>query len=296
MHAHFRLFGAAALMTLALATGGATAQTVSAEGQWLRYPGMAEVQLRDVAAIVRVIPETRTDIGVQIVNSGPLPAPEIRSQRQRLIIDGDQRRQVRSCRTLEGGGFEVNLRRQGVLRNEQLPTITLRVPRDVVLAAGNAVQLHMGQADAARVSLDGCGDADLEGVTGMADVSIAGAPNFRLYEAGEASVSVAGGGDVTLGVVHRGLTVSIAGAGDVVVARADGPTSVAVQGSGDIVIRDGRASPFSVSIVGAGDVSHNGVAERLDVAIIGAGDVRVSRVEGEVTRRILGAGDVIIGR
>ena len=289
-----RLFSVSGALALALGLA-ALAGPASAQEHWLRYPGMTEVQLRDVAAIVRVLPESRADIGVSISNTGPLPAPEIRSQRQRLIIDGDLRRQIRSCRTLEGGGFEVNVGRRGVLRNEQLPTITLRVPLDVVLAAGGGVQLHMARADAARVSLDGCGDADLEGVTGEADISIAGAPNFRLYEAGEATVSVAGGGDVTLGVVHRGLTVSIAGAGDVVVARADGPTSIAVQGSGDVVIRDGRAAPFSVSIVGAGDVSHEGVAERLDVAIIGAGDVRVARVEGEVTRRIIGAGDVIVG-
>ncbi|MGE3931426.1 MAG: DUF2807 domain-containing protein [Hyphomonadaceae bacterium] len=286
---------AVAGLLLALAAPAA-AQSGNAQGEWLRYPDARSVQIRDMAAIVHVTPEARVDVAVSIVNLGPLPAPEFRISRERLIIDGQLRRQIRSCRALEGGGFEAEIARRGRLSRERLTIVHMRVPLDADVAVGGANQVRVGRSDALDFSIAGCGAADIENVAGEAHVSLAGgAPDVRLYDAGSATVSLAGGGDITIGVVRRELTLSIAGAGEAVVARADGPTTIAVQGSGDVVIRDGRATPLSVAIAGAGDVVHNGSADRLDVAILGAGDVRVARVDGEVTRRILGAGDVRIG-
>jgi hypothetical protein len=264
--------------------------------RWARYTHASEVQLRDVAAYVRITPEDRTDVAIAITNAGPLPAPELRVSRNRLIVDGKLRRQIRSCHVRGADGFEVEISRRGRVSDQNLPVIHLRVPQEAVVAAGGAVRLRLAPAESARLRLDGCGDADLERVTGEADVAVSGAPDVRLYEAGSASVAVAGAGDVTLGAIRSGLTVSIAGVGDVIAARVDGPTNIAIQGAGDVIIRDGRATTLSVAVAGAGDVTHNGVAERLDVAILGGGDVRVREVEGPVTRRVLGGGDVIIGR
>src|SRR5262245_59366947 len=64
---------------------------------WQRYPAAREVQLRDVAAIVRITPENRTDVAVAIVNDGPLQAPDVRVRGDRLVIDGQMRHQIRSC-------------------------------------------------------------------------------------------------------------------------------------------------------------------------------------------------------
>jgi hypothetical protein len=262
---------------------------------WSRYAEARELQLRDVAGIVRITPENRTDIAIAIANPGPLNTPDVRLRGNRLLVDGELRRQIRSCR-VRGQDFEVQTARNGRLNGRQLPVIDVRVPQNAVVAVGGAVRLHMAPSQSARVRLEGCGDADIERVEDDADIAVSGSPDLRLYEAGVATISVAGAGDVTLGVVRDGLTVSIAGAGDLNVTRADGPTSIAVQGAGDVTIRDGHATTLSVAIAGAGDVVHNGSADRLDVAILGIGDVRVRRVDGQVTRRVLGGGDVIIGR
>jgi len=269
-----------------LAAGAAAAQE--------RY-AVRGVTVRDAAALVRVVPEERADVAVSVVNPGPLPAPSVRVSRGRLLIDGQLRRQIRSCR-VRGSDFEVVTSRQGRLSVAQLPTIELRVPREADLSAGGAVRLHVAPAQSARVRLDGCGDADIVRVDEEAEIAVSGAADLRLYEAGSAEISMAGGGDVVVGVVREGLRLSIAGAGDFTAARADGPTNIAVQGAGDVTIRDGRATTLSVAIAGAGDVVHNGSAERLDVVILGGGDVRVAAVSGEVTRRILGGGEVRIGR
>lgn len=261
-----------------------------------RYERASEVQLRDVAAFVRVRPENRPDVAIAFLNTGPLSAPQIRIAGRKLVIDGGMRRQIRSCAALPNGGFTVTTRRHGTLRDAELPVIELRVPQNVVLAASGAVRLHMAPSVTANVALDGCGDADLERIRDSADISTSGAPDVRIYDAGDLTAAMAGAGDITLGVVRNGLTVSIAGSGDFTAARADGPVSIAIQGSGDVTIRDGRATSMSVAIAGAGDVTHNGSAESLDAAIFGAGDVHVRAVSGAVNRRVIGAGEVTIGR
>jgi len=273
----------------------AAAPNAPAPHTWQRYAQAAKVQLRDVAAFIRIRPENRSDVLVAVHNTGPLPAPTFRIARDRLVIDGRLRRQFRGCRVV-GPGFEVTTARQGRLSNDQLPVIDLRVPQNAVVSASGAVRLQMGPSQTAEVAINGCGDADIERVAGEAEISLAGSPDLRLYDAGTTTVSVAGAGDIIAGVIRDGLTLSIAGAGDFVAARADGPTRIAIQGAGDVTIRDGRATTLSVVIAGAGDVVHNGSAEQLDAVILGAGDVRVRRVEGAVTRRVLGGGEVVVGR
>lgn len=261
---------------------------------WARYPGASEVAIRDVAALVRVTPEARTDVAVLITNPGPLPAPELRVSGSRLQIDGRLRRQISSC-AVQGEGLRVDTRRHGRLQNEQLTVIELRVPREAVVSAGGAARLRVGPSDTARVRVDGCGDADIEAVREGADVALSGSADVRIYEAGSLRIAIAGAGDAIVGVVRDGLTASIAGAGDLTVAHADGPTSIAVQGAGDVLIRGGRATVLAVAVVGAGDVTHRGVAERLNASVLGAGDVRVAQVEGEVSRRVFGVGEVRVG-
>lgn len=302
-------------LALALPTGLAAAQTSplspaapisppspvtpptppSAQAQLHRYPRITEVRLRDLAAIVIVHPENRTDIAVSVINPGPLRMPEVRAGGRRVTIDGKLRRQISSCRG-NGERFEANIARVGRLMARQLPTVMIHTPQNVVVSGGGAVRLHVERAEDVFVHLEGCGESDIESVENEADITVSGHMDVRVYEAGEATVRVAGEGDVVLGLVREGLTASLAGEGDLIAARVDGPTNIAIQGEGDVTIRDGRATVLSAVIAGDGDFTHGGSAERLDVVIIGSGDVRVRRVDGEITRRVFGSGDVVVGR
>lgn len=254
------------------------------------------VQLRDIAGFVRVIPENRTDVAIGIVSQGPLPAPEYRVSRRRLVVDGKLRRQIRSCRASGADGFEVQTARQGRLSAAQLPVYELHVPQNAVISASGAVRLNVGPAQTATIGVDGCGDADIQRVEDDVTIAVSGTQGVRLYEAGEATISLAGAGEITVGHIRDGLTLSVAGAGDFEGAHVDGPTSIAIQGAGDVNIRDGRATSLSVVIAGGGDVTHNGSAQSLDAVILGGGDVHVRRVDGEVNRRVLGGGEVTVGR
>ena len=260
----------------------------------IRYPAI-ELEMRDLAAVAHVIPEARTDIAVALINPGPLSTPRVNVSQRRLVIDGGLRRRIEGCHTGPGGFFSVDVRRAGRIDSEHLPRLEIRVPQDAVVTAGGAVRLTMDHAQNERISLAGCGDADLAGATNNVDLAVAGGLDLRLFDAGTASVRVAGAGNVILGVVRSGLTISVAGAGDVVAAHADGPTNIAVQGSGDVTIRDGDAPTLSVMIAGSGDVRHGGSAARLDAAILGSGDVHVRSVSGVVSKRVFGSGSVIVG-
>lgn len=263
---------------------------------WQRFPEADEIQLRDVVGLVRVIPEARRDVAVAVRNAGPLPAPQFRISRERLIVNGQLRGQVRGCHAIGADGLEVRTGRFGNITDAALPVYEIRVPRHAVVLANGAMRLRMGASESAELRFDGCGDADIERVSGEADVTTSGAPDVRVYDAGSATVAMAGAGDVGFGLVRNGLTLSIAGAGNFSAARVDGETSVAIQGSGDVDIRDGVSNTLSVAIAGSGDVIHNGEIGRLDAVILGAGDVRVRHVNGEVTRRVLGSGEVVVGR
>jgi hypothetical protein len=288
---------AAAVAAMVLATP-ARAQTPQPEHArtLTRFAAATEVQLRDVAAFVRVIPENRADVAVGYVNAGLTPAPEYRISRRRLIVDGKLRRQIRSCRMVGADGFEVQTARQGRLSGAELPVIEVRVPQNATVTASGAVRLWMGPAQVVHFRLDACGDADLARVEDEAEIAVAGSGDVRLGDAGQAEIAIAGSGDVTLGEIHNGLNVSVAGSGDVTAARVDGATSIAVQGSGDVLIRDGRATSLSVVIAGGGDITHGGSAQTLDAVILGGGDVRVRHVEGEISRSVLGGGEVVVGR
>lgn len=288
----------AAAFVVALLAAPAWAQTTAEAPRartLTRFANANEIQLRDIAGFVRVIPENRNDVAIGFVNAGALPPPDYRMSRRRLIVDGNLRRQIRNCRVVGADGFEVQTTRYGRLTGAALPIIEVRVPQNAVVGVSGAVRLQVAPSQAAQIRLDACGDADIARVQDEAEIAISGSQDVRLYEAGEATVSIAGSGDATLGVVHSGLTASIAGSGDVTVARADGPTSIAIQGSGDVSIREGDATSLSVVIAGGGDVSHGGSARTLDAVILGGGDVRVRHVEGEINRRVLGGGEVVVG-
>jgi hypothetical protein len=293
----FRFAAAAAAILITPAAFGQTPEAAPAQHPrtLTRFAAAREVQVREFAGYVRVIPENRTDVAVGFVRPGVFRAPEYRLSRRRLIIDGNVG-QIRSCRVTEGEAFEVVTGRHGKLSGQQLPVLELRVPQNAVVAASGALRMVVAPSLAATLRLDGCGDVDVARVENTAEISVNGTQDVHLSEAGTAEISLAGAGDIDVGSVRDGLTLSIAGAGDFSARRADGPTSIAVQGAGDVTIAGGHATSLNIVIAGGGDVTHNGSAERLDAVILGGGDVRVRHVEGEISRRVLGGGEVVVGR
>lgn len=263
----------------------------------------AEVEIEHAVARVVVIPESRTDVGVEITQgSAGLPPLEIRRRGDNVEIEGGLRRRIGSCEgdateaRQPGEGATVRVRGVGDIDMTQAPLIVLRTPMNVNVSVDGAVYGAVGRgADSVDLGNGGCGAWVVGNTDGRLSVSVAGSGDVRTGTSADLEVSIAGSGDVSAGAT-RSLEAAVAGSGNVEVARIDGTADISIAGSGDVVIRAGRAPSLEVSIAGSGDVEFGGEAGNVDASLIGSGDVRLASVTGSIDRSIIGSGDVVVGR
>ena len=94
------------------------------------------VTLQHIAAVLDVIPEDRTDVDVAIGQSERLPAISARVEGDRVVIDGGLRNRLRGCTAMFGGQPQVRISGIGGVAREDLPRITVRVPRTLARRRG----------------------------------------------------------------------------------------------------------------------------------------------------------------
>jgi hypothetical protein len=274
-----RLLAALAATGLALAAGGANA---------------ASVEVKDAVARVVVIPEARSDIKVEFLTTNPALPLKIRSMGDRVIVDGDLDRRIRSCHS-NGNNIRVRVSGVGEVAYEDMPQIVIRTPKDVNIGTGGAVFGSVGKSTSLDLSNAGCGDWTVANVAGKMKINQAGSGNTVTGSSGEAVLRIAGSGDVRVGEINGAMTADMAGSGDVNALSMSGPLSVKIAGSGDVRIAGGHATEMTVSIAGSGDVSLDGVADSLRARIAGSGDVHVKQVNGPISKAVVGSGGVSIG-
>ena len=254
----------------------------------------ATVELRNSVARVTVIPENRSDIKVEIVRANPSLPLILRTQGDRILLDGKLDRRIRSCRG-EGERALVNVRGVGDVGWSEMPQVVIRTPRAAKIEASGAVFGAVGRSDSVSLTNAGCGDWAVANVEGEARVALAGSGDTRFGSVGSLWMRVAGSGDVAATVVKNGLDIRIAGSGSGNVGSASGPLDVNLAGSGGVSINGGRATQMKVSVAGSGDVRFAGSADTLKARITGSGDIRVGAVKGEVSKAILGSGSIRVG-
>lgn len=189
-----------------------------------------ELQVKDAAARLIVIPEARGDVVVNVQPGRGLPAPKVRVEGDRLVVDGGATggRHIfgihidnLNCRG-RGHVREVNIPGHGWTPVENLPLITARVPLDARVGAGAAVFGEVGPSNSLKLSAAGCGDWKVADVKGALELSDAGSGDVQAGSVGYAHISLAGSGDVRLGQAG-GLETAISGSGDVHAATINGP-------------------------------------------------------------------------
>lgn len=250
-----------------------------------------EIKVRDAVAVVKIVPEDRADISIEIANPGRLATPRVRLDGGVLIVDGGLDRRVRHCNT-RGGALDVSVNGVGDVSEPQMPTITAHVPRAVNVSVGGAARTEIGPSASADVSFSGCGPATIADVAGALDLSAAGSGEVTVGATKSASVSAAGSGDTTIGAVGGKLEISVAGSGNVTAASVSGPLDVSIAGSGDVAVSAGPVADTDISIAGSGSVDIASGVGKLDVAIMGSGDVTVHGAAAAVDANIMGSGDV----
>lgn len=254
----------------------------------------ASVEIKDAVARVTIIPETRSDIKVEITRPNARLPLEVRTLGDQVTIDGDLDRKIRNCRG-SGERYSVTVRGVGDVDWADMPQVVIRTPRDVRIEAGGAITGTVGRSEQLSLENSGCGDWTIANVAGAAKVSQAGSGDTRMGSAGALKVRIAGSGDISVADVRNGLDVSIAGSGSSTVRSVNGPLEVSIAGSGDVIVSGGRVSEMKVSVAGSGNVDFRGSADTLRARIAGSGDVHATAVKGEVSKSVMGSGAVRIG-
>jgi hypothetical protein len=272
--------------------GGALAACLGACGAARAAPSL---QIRGAAARVVVIPETRDDILVTVLEAkAPFPLKVTRFG-EAVYIDGDVAHHVSGCPVV-GGMAGVRIDGRGSFSAADLPRLAIRVPRNVQLTVGDGVSGAIGRTSSLDFATRGCGDWVIATVKGHLRLSDTGSGEVRTGAAGSADLSVAGSGSIAARDIHGDLTAISSGDGDISAASATGRVVVRIAGAGDVRILGGQARDLNISIAGSGSARYGGQAKGLSATVAGSGYVSVSQVSGPVKKQVFGAGEVQVGR
>lgn len=257
-----------------------------------RFNG-SELKIRNAVAILKVIPEDRSDFAVEIANPGTLATPTVKVDGGDVIIDGGISHRRTSCRN-EGGAKVFQVSGVGAVSAAQAPTITVRAPRDLNVSVAGAVDSDIGASTSATLSFSGCGASKVGDVADALEIDASGSGDVVAGAARSATISIAGSGDTRVGAIGGALEVDLAGSGGVTAASAAGSLEISIAGSGGVTVDSGAMGDAEVSIAGSGDVTLGGDVQRLDVSIAGSGDVAVRGKAASVDASIMGSGDVTV--
>lgn len=271
---------------LAALAGPAMAETYAGRGVDIVY----------AAANLHVIPEDRADISVQTTAGPRVPAPTVRLSNGRVVIDGGLRNRLRGCGGIViGNRIPVQIAGVGGVQRENLPTITLRVPRTIDISSSGAVFGDVGASDGGRVRFQGCGSINMDSVNGPLDVEQAGSGDLRVGAVtGSVRGDLDGSGTLRIASIGQGADLTLDGSGDVNVGGIGGIVTAALNGSGDFNAGDiGRSARLRLD--GSGDMSVGAVQGGVDARVDGSGGLRVASVAGgQVALALDGSGDVLV--
>lgn len=157
---------------------------------------------------------------------------------------------------------------------EDLPILTISLPKDTKLTVRNSIVFTHGTPDIAAGDINQrhCGDINLGNV------------------AGKLLVETKGSGDVTLGNAEI-IDSLIKGSGDLE-ANTVGTLYSEVRGSGDVTLI--RAHRVDAEISGSGDLEIDVIMGDAKIESSGSSDVDIDRIDGELEYQISGSGDLSI--
>jgi len=254
----------------------------------------ASVEIKDAVVRVTVIPEDRTDVGVEIIRPNAELPLSVRTFGDRTVIDGDLDHRIRNC----DGGERPRIAVRGVGRVgwDEMPQVVIRAPRNVVLSSNGAVFGAIGRSASLELHNSGCSNWTVADVAGPAEIHESGAGSIRMGASDRLDVQMSGAAQIHATRVRQGLDARLSGAGGVRVDTLSGSMDAQVSGVGGVRVADGRASSMRASVSGLGSVEFGGAADRLNASISGMGSIRVKEVTGPVSKSVSGIGRVEIGK
>lgn len=247
----------------------------------------SELKVRHAAAVVTITPEDRSDISVEIDNPGHVPMPTVSTDDGAVVIEGHLRGRISSCR-----GDGVSLRGYGLVSQQEMPRITVHVPRTLQVSLSGASQTNIGPSQALEADLSGCGATTIGDVAGALSIDASGSGDVTTGAAQSLDVDLAGSGEIAVGVVANGADLDLAGSGEVTISSLTGSLDSDAAGSGTVRVNGGAITSASIELAGSGDVDISAPVQHLEVDIVGSGDVNVNATVGDLDAEIAGSGSV----
>ena len=128
----------------------------------------------------------------------------------------------------------------------------------------------------------------------ISSVSLAGSgdviSNFML-NADNFKISLAGSGDIKLGIEAQTIDASLSGSGDIELKGKAINFNAAVAGSGDIEAFDLKADNAEASIAGSGDIEIN-CSQSIEARVSGSGDIQYKGNPIKVDSKVSGSGTI----
>jgi hypothetical protein len=151
----------------------------------------------------------------------------------------------------------------------------------------------IGRVGEAHISLAGSGTITVGDIAGDLHAESAGAGQIKTGSVRNVHADLAGSGGLEVGQMGGGLNLDIAGSGDFKAVRVNGPVHADILGSGSVAIASGEANPLHLSIAGSGNFSFGGTAVDPHIDAVGSGNVHLHAYRGNLANS--GMADVKIG-
>ncbi len=257
------------------------------------------VNITNAVARVRVIPEARSDVKVEIQNANPKLPLQVLQSGSRITIDGGlaggvDGDRIKGC-DVEDGKPVIAVNGLGDVAWADAPQVVIHTPMAVELATSGAVFGSVGRSDSLELSNAGCGDWTVADVKGAFELNQAGSGDTQAGAAGQAEVHIADSAHLALKAVAGDLEIFVAGSGGVTADSVGGKFEAHVAGPARVAVAGGRSTEVEVSVLGSGEVAFNGVTGKVAASVSGSGKVVVAKAEGPVSKSVAGSGEVIVG-
>ncbi len=277
----------------------ASLATLAASLGALMLPGLAQagtVRLDHLAARVVVVPEDRANITAEVRGgSGKVARPVLHVSGADITVTGNLTEgQMRDCHSTRSGGIKFGWFAPSYQASD-LPVVTIRTPRDVVVVADGAIVGQIGPANSVDLFQKHCGGWTVGDVADRFMLRLEGRADVDAGAVGRAEFDLDGLGDVK---VHSAGSIKgqMNGLGDLTFGSVNGPVDVTLDGLGDIRIRGGHATSFRARLAGMGDIHFNGTADSVDASADGMGDITVAHATGSVRKSISGLASIKVGK
>jgi len=156
-------------------------------------------------------------------------------------------------------------------------TLYIRPEKNYGLSAskGKKIQINVPINTISSVSLAGSGDV---------------ISNFMM-NASSFKISLAGSGDIKLGIEAQNIDASVSGSGDIELKGTALNFNAAVAGSGDIKAFDLQAENAKASIAGSGDIEIYST-QSIEARVSGSGDIQYKGNPTKVDSKVSGSGTI----